>query len=57
VVVPKQVTSAFIGTPLAQLLREAGCSQVVVTGVITNNSVEGEYCRVVTADEVVGALS
>ena len=39
-VVEKSTNSAFIGTPLEQLLREAGIESVVITGVITNNSVE-----------------
>jgi 3-hydroxybutyryl-CoA dehydrogenase len=39
-VVPKQTPSAFVGTPLEQELRAAGCDAVVIAGVITNNSVE-----------------
>ncbi len=39
-VVVKHVTSAFIGTGLAETLRAAGVSCLVVCGVITNNSVE-----------------
>ncbi len=39
-VIGKRVNSAFIGTQLEALLREAGHTTLVVTGVITNNSVE-----------------
>lgn len=39
-IVPKQAHSAFIETGLEQRLRFAGCLKLVVTGVITNNSVE-----------------
>ncbi|HLI13681.1 MAG TPA: cysteine hydrolase family protein [Alphaproteobacteria bacterium] len=39
-VIPKRVHSAFIGTDLEQRLRAAGVVQLVITGVITNNSVE-----------------
>jgi len=39
-VIDKSVNSAFIGTPLEQELRAAGTTAVVITGVITNNSVE-----------------
>ena len=39
-VVAKHVNSAFIGTGLAESLRAAGTSCLVVCGVITNNSVE-----------------
>jgi nicotinamidase-related amidase len=40
VVVPKQTNSAFIGTDLERMLREAKQNTLIVTGVITNNSVE-----------------
>jgi nicotinamidase-related amidase len=40
IVIGKQVNSAFIGTDLEARLRAAGISVLVVTGVITNNSVE-----------------
>lgn len=40
VVVQKQTNSAFIGTGLEALLREQAIETLVVTGVITNNSVE-----------------
>lgn len=36
----KQTNSAFIGTDLEARLRQAGHERLVVTGVITNNSVE-----------------
>ncbi len=39
-VVTKHVPDAFIGTQLLDLLRSAAIGTVVVTGVITNNSVE-----------------
>jgi nicotinamidase-related amidase len=39
-IVSKQTPNAFIGTRLEALLREAGISSLVVTGVITNNSIE-----------------
>ena len=39
-VVPKPTNSAFIGTDLESRLRAAGQQVLVVTGVITNNSVE-----------------
>ena len=39
-VLEKSTNSAFIGTPLEAKLRAAGASDVVITGVITNNSVE-----------------
>jgi nicotinamidase-related amidase len=39
-IVAKQTNSAFIGTNLESTLREAGHQTVVITGVITNNSVE-----------------
>jgi nicotinamidase-related amidase len=39
-IIDKQVNSAFIGTRLEGLLRERGIESLVVTGVITNNSVE-----------------
>ena len=40
IVIAKQTNSAFIGTDLESRLRTAGQSVLVVTGVITNNSVE-----------------
>jgi nicotinamidase-related amidase len=39
-ILEKSVNSAFIGTPLEQELRARRITQVVLTGVITNNSVE-----------------
>jgi nicotinamidase-related amidase len=39
-VIAKRVNSAFIGTDLEARLRAAGHTTLVVTGVITNNSVE-----------------
>jgi nicotinamidase-related amidase len=39
-VLEKSVNSAFIGTSLEDDLHAAGVSEVVITGVITNNSVE-----------------
>lgn len=39
-VIEKSANSAFIGTPLERELRDAGIDRVVITGVITNNSVE-----------------
>jgi nicotinamidase-related amidase len=39
-VIPKQSNSVFVGTGLEARLREAGHTLLVVTGVITNNSVE-----------------
>ena len=39
-VIEKSTNSAFIGTPLEQELRAAGVDDVLITGVITNNSVE-----------------
>jgi nicotinamidase-related amidase len=39
-VIAKCVNSAFIGTDLEKRLRSAGQMRLVVTGVITNNSVE-----------------
>jgi nicotinamidase-related amidase len=39
-VIGKRVNSAFIGTDLESKLRQAGHDLLVVTGVITNNSVE-----------------
>lgn len=39
-VVVKHVNNAFIGTGLAETLRDAGAACLVVCGVITNNSVE-----------------
>jgi nicotinamidase-related amidase len=40
IIVPKQTNSAFIGTDLERRLREANQTTLIVTGVITNNSVE-----------------
>jgi len=40
IVIPKRTNSAFIGTDLEQRLRADGQTVLVVTGVITNNSVE-----------------
>lgn len=39
-IVAKQTNSALIGTDLEQRLRGAGCNELLVCGVITNNSVE-----------------
>jgi len=39
-VIEKHTNSAFIHTALERNLREAGITEVVITGVITNNSVE-----------------
>ena len=39
-VIEKSTNSAFIGTPLERELRQSGIDSVVITGVITNNSVE-----------------
>jgi nicotinamidase-related amidase len=39
-IVAKQVNSAFIGTDLERRLRNAGQNMLIVTGVITNHSVE-----------------
>lgn len=39
-IVQKQVNCAFIGTDLENYLRSNGYQQLVITGVITNNSVE-----------------
>jgi nicotinamidase-related amidase len=39
-VIPKQTNSAFIGTDLESRLRRSGHENLVITGVITNNSVE-----------------
>jgi nicotinamidase-related amidase len=39
-VIVKRTNSAFIGTDFEQLLRRAGHTQLVIGGVITNNSVE-----------------
>ncbi|PWU03919.1 MAG: cysteine hydrolase [Terriglobia bacterium] len=36
----KHTGSAFVGTPLEQMLRRRGLASLVVAGVITNNSVE-----------------
>ncbi|HWZ31118.1 MAG TPA: cysteine hydrolase family protein [Bryobacteraceae bacterium] len=40
VIIAKRTNSAFIGTDLESRLRNAGHTTLVVTGVITNNSVE-----------------
>lgn len=40
IVIAKRTNSAFIGTGLEQRLREAKLEKLIVTGVITNNSVE-----------------
>jgi len=40
IVIVKHTNSAFIGTDLASRLRDANHTTLVVTGVITNNSVE-----------------
>jgi nicotinamidase-related amidase len=40
IVIPKSTNSAFIGTEFERLLRRANQGVLVVTGVITNNSVE-----------------
>ena len=40
VVIRKRTNSAFIGTDLEARLRQAGQKMLIVTGVITNNSVE-----------------
>jgi nicotinamidase-related amidase len=39
-IIGKQTNSAFIGTDLEKQLRAAGIETLVITGVITNNSVE-----------------
>ena len=39
-VVTKHVCTAFIGTDLEQRLRQRECEDVIIVGVITNNSVE-----------------
>lgn len=39
-IVEKQTNSAFIGTTLERELRDLGITTLVITGVITNNSVE-----------------
>jgi nicotinamidase-related amidase len=39
-VIEKSTNSAFIGTNLAEMLRSRNITQVVIAGVITNNSVE-----------------
>ena len=39
-IVPKRVNSAFVGTDLEARLTRAGHTLLVVTGVLTNNSVE-----------------
>ena len=38
--IPKNTGSAFVGTPLERLLRERGQENLVIAGVITNNTVE-----------------
>ena len=40
IVIAKRTNSAFIGTGLEKHLRETGIATLVITGVITNNSVE-----------------
>src|SRR5579872_4199511 len=40
IVIAKRTNSAFIGTSLETMLRERGQNQLVIAGVITNNSVE-----------------
>lgn len=40
IIIPKQTNSAFIGTDLERQLRETDQNTLIVTGVITNNSVE-----------------
>jgi nicotinamidase-related amidase len=40
IVITKQVCTAFIGTDLESRLRSLGATDVVIAGVITNNSVE-----------------
>jgi nicotinamidase-related amidase len=40
VVLTKHVCTAFVGTDLEARLRALGCEEVVIVGVITNNSVE-----------------
>ncbi|WP_299873652.1 cysteine hydrolase family protein [uncultured Cocleimonas sp.] len=39
-VIEKHTNSAFINTPLEQILRERNIQDIVIIGVITNNSVE-----------------
>ena len=39
-VVAKRTNSAFIGTDFEGQIRRAGCDTLVITGVLTNNSVE-----------------
>ena len=39
-VLTKQCASAFIGTPLQEMLKDHNIADVVIAGVITNNSVE-----------------
>jgi nicotinamidase-related amidase len=39
-IIEKQTNSAFIGTTLEEELRGAGVKQLIITGVVTNNSVE-----------------
>ena len=103
-IISKTTNSAFVGTPLEDVLRQNAIKQVVVVGVITNNSVEatvrmggnlgfdillvadgcytfdrkdlngklwraedvhalslanldGEYCRVVTTDDIIKSCS
>lgn len=38
--IPKHTGSAFVGTALEDKLRARGCEDLVIAGVITNNSVE-----------------
>ncbi|HEY9742290.1 MAG TPA: cysteine hydrolase family protein [Coleofasciculaceae cyanobacterium] len=40
IIVDKRVTCAFIGTDIEQQLRSSGYDTLVITGVVTNNSVE-----------------
>jgi len=40
IIIAKQTNSAFIGTDLEARLRQAGETELVIAGVITNNSVE-----------------
>ena len=40
VMITKHVCTAFIGTDLEARLRKSGCADLVIAGVITNNSVE-----------------
>jgi nicotinamidase-related amidase len=40
IVIQKRTNSAFIGTQLENMLRARGIAKLIITGVITNNSVE-----------------